>query len=223
MNDNLKSILEFDSIAKAEEITGKSYKESEMTAKLGLLLHVTNSYRKDKILEAANDTNSWNQSPREFLAVVDDLGFEKVYGEQFTGQWGDDKLMIYWHEDGLLLKVETFNGKSINSAEVYFSADVPYNALSRCSHGGVDGLESTIVGNFIRVGNKDVREGLRHFITEVKESGRFLKPWPEMPFVWFLNYAETNKKDYDYHAINRAKLRTLPEHIKQAICFKDSQ
>ena len=125
-------------------MTGVSYKESDVTSAVGLTLMHEQRKKTNALLFLNRDTNSWDQTPEEFLAVVKDLGFEEVYREQinertFNGKTEamEDQFMIFWR-DGVLLDgrhLLHFGQKSINGAKAYFNYRGPRGAIFHCSSG----------------------------------------------------------------------------------------
>jgi hypothetical protein len=119
-----------------------------------------------------------------------------------------DKLMIFWRKDGVLLVTDTY-GKRINNAKAYLNYRGPWEACEKCSYGG--GHPSV---------EKDARKGLRFTLDRMKELGEILPKWEHRPFLWLLSYMDTKRKDYDYKAINAARIEKLPKEVQEAITPK---
>lgn len=199
LNDKLKDALNYDSLVEAEKITGKSYKWDDGTSALGFILMHDNAKKKAKLLEENKDTDNFNQTTSEWINVIMSMGFEQVYSADIPET--DDKHYIFWC-DGVLLNFDTYNKKSINSANAYFNSNT---YVSGCSG------RTSKNGNFI--GNVDAREGLRFHLDQMD----ILPIWEERPFIWLLNYMDTKVDGYDYKAINEERISKLPEHVRNAI------
>jgi hypothetical protein len=70
----LSKLLEYDSLAEAEKITGKSYKESEGTSFLGLGLMMANNKKKNKILKENKDS-TFSNTVEDYINIIQSIGF----------------------------------------------------------------------------------------------------------------------------------------------------
>lgn len=212
LDADLRTALDFDPLLAAEKVTGQSYKDDDDTARLGLGLALMHNQRKESLLRRARD--SYFAMPfAEQLDLFGDLGFEEVYRETFDGHGDDETYVILWHPDGILATCESY-GTHRNSAKVYYNYRHPdgYPGGHLTSGGGMrDG---------VWVGNHDAREGVRHNLDAMRAEGEFLPVWVERPFLWLLNYSES-KGDYDYAAINAAKIARLPVDVQWRITPAD--
>ena len=115
--------LKLDSLAEAEKITKKSYKEDEMTGMLGFALHMQHVKDVNKLMEESGDTK-FSENVKDYLRKVKEFGFEVVYEEDFINTHDDitpEKQYIMWHEKySLLLVFDTFHG-SRNGGSVYYN------------------------------------------------------------------------------------------------------
>lgn len=215
--EDIAGLLRVDPLAEAEKVTGKSYKTDESTSNLGLLLHLGHNERKRKALQAANDSY-FHIGYEEYLRLMGSLGFEGAYITAFEGHNGPEDFAILWHEDGILATAESY-GEGLNSSKVYYNIlrdQTCEDWWSRTSSGGFH-LPSYDAGLHIWVGDHDGREGIRTNLTRLREAGAFQKTWVKRPFLWLLTYAETKVEDYDYKAINEARINALPQHVREAI------
>lgn len=225
MNETTKDFLNFDPIATAEALIGKRHEdwdvETDGMAALGIAMLADESKRKH--LESIGDTHfgiTWN----DFIEIAKAYGFKCGFCQKFTGtSWSDEKgieeeEIIFFHEEkGLILHAESFNGKSVNSAKVYGEVKLngdkieedQWNALNGCSHGGN--------GNGTMYFNVDVREGFRFHLDAVSEAFEFSKSWSKVPFLWFLNYMDTKKKNYNYEKINKTKIASCTPEVRKII------
>lgn len=207
--DAIRGVLNYDPLAEAERVRGTSYKDDEDTMRLGLGLAMIHNANKESLLRKAADSYL-NMPFADQLALFAELGFEEVYREAFTGSGGDETFVILWHNDGVLATCESYNGTRRNSAKVYYNYRHPdgYPGFHLTSSGGMRGD--------VWVGDHDAREGIRHNLDAMRAEGSFVAPWIERPFLWLLNYSES-KGEYDYDAINEAKIARLPQHVRDAI------
>lgn len=207
---NLDELLRFDSLDRAEKITGKSYKEDEGTTLVGILLMQENTRAKESILKAQDDSTFSNELGR-YKRIIAEEGFKNVLEVDFQGYDCLEKFFVYWHDDGILLTFDTYGGKSVNGGKFKYNwkpnEGADFSVLS--SHGGyVDGVIA---------GDHDCREAIRYHIRRLREEGTFLNPWVKQPFLWLLHYQDTKVENYDYKAITAYRIAQLPEHVKKAI------
>ena len=207
-NDDLDTLLQFDPLARAEQITGVSYKEDEGTVSVGLILMQANSQAKEAALRAQNDSVFSNKLDR-YLEIIAAEGFYKVYETDIPGT--PDRLFMFWHDDGILLKFDTYWGDSVNGGKFWYNwkpkEGADFNVLS--SHGPL--------ANGIVDGDHDCREAIRYHLRRLREEGQFVNPWVRRPFLWLLHYQDTKDKNYDYRAITNARIAELPEHVQKSI------
>jgi hypothetical protein len=210
-NDQIEAALNFDALAHAERLTGESYKTSRETEMLGVALHLTHGEQKRELLRGSNDTY-WAQPMRDWIQLVEGLGFDLLHEEQIPGS--GDMYRIWWHRDGLLMDADSYWGdKSVNSAKVYFNYCGPRSAMHHCSSGHVGELHGVSVWE----GSRDAREGLRFALDRMRAEGHFVSPWVKTGFLWLLHYQDTKADGYDYKAITKARLDALPPDVRAAI------
>lgn len=180
------------------------------TEALGVSMLIARNSRKQALLESAKDTH-FGTSFARFVEIATELGFEKIYEEKVANT--QDKLFVFWRTDGILLSVESY-GKNVNSAHVWFNYQgedrrsfLQCNGSLVTTHDNVDTYEMS----------RDVREGLRWFLDDIKKHGVLLSTWVAQPFLWLLNYDEPKHEGYDYQAINAAKIAQFPAHVQTAI------
>lgn len=202
-------LLKKDSLDTAEKAVGPG----EAANMLGLLLMQNLAREKEDVFSILGDTH-FSMPHEECLRLLARNGFEKVYHE--THGENNDAYEIWWHSDGLLLTVESYNRNPVNHLQVYYnwvpSVDLMI-AWSMTSSGGFYGDEPERVW----VGYYDGREGLFTHLKRLRQHGRFLPVWCKQPFLWFLNYSESRDRDYEYKAINKLKFVALPAHVQTAI------
>lgn len=212
---DFNDLLRFDPLAYAETVTGKSYNDDEATSRLGLLLALQNNEQKHNELSLRDDTYYgspfWNT-----LRIYTDLRFTSVHAHLFPSTAADqasDRFVVLWHENGLLATLESY-GDMTNTTNLYYNWQ---------PNEGVNRSEFTSSGQFISPefitwsGNHDVREGLRHILSRLRDHGTLLPTWKRRPSLWLLDYSQTNVDDYDYTAINEEIIARLPETVREAI------
>lgn len=208
----LEERLAFDSLQAAEDIMGKSYKEDESVVGLGMLMMFENNARKKALLQANGDS-CFSNSVADYLQIIRNEGFEKVFETPVepNPHTDGDTYFIFWHPDGILLSFDTYNGK-VNGGKFYYNWK-PSGSWKECcryiSSGGFKGDAW--------VGDHDCREAIRHNIRNLRENGEFLPIWAERPFLWLLHYMDSKAEGYDYKAITESRIALLPKYVQTAI------
>ena len=222
MNKNID--INVDPVALAEDFIGKRHEEwdTETDGMIALGIAMATNNAKVERFKEMGDTY-FGVTWAEFLKLVKDYGFKVGYSEKFTGinQWEkksveEEEVIFYNEERGLILYAESYNGTSVNSAEVYaevkigeFITDEQREALNGCSHG-----VNEIGTMYVQI---DVREGLRFHLEALFKAFELSKTWSTVPFLWFLNYMDIRDKDYDYMKINRRKLDACMPEVSKII------
>jgi len=122
--DEIDKALKYDSLSEAEKITGKSYKEDELTGKIGFMNHVLHSQKKNDLLNSVDDT-TFSESEEEYLRKVTDFGFEILLKDEFETKEGKERFYIMFHRKySILLSWDTFRG-SRNGGKLYYNFIIP--------------------------------------------------------------------------------------------------
>ncbi|MGE0714804.1 MAG: hypothetical protein AB7P02_05125 [Alphaproteobacteria bacterium] len=204
---DIDELLRFDPLHAAGEITGHSYKTDPDTEMLGLVLALNHNAAKQEALEASGDTTMSSDLAR-YLGIIAGVGFEQVLTDDFVGRWGDEeRLLVFARRDGLLLKFDTFRGKSVNGGDVYFNwrrNDASFRP--ECS--------GSMVADDVWAGSFDCREALVHKVRRLETHGSFLAPWVARPFLWLLHYSDPDAPSYDHAAITAARIERLPDWVR---------
>lgn len=208
LTDSIAKALTTDPLAEAEHLTGRSYKDDGETMRLGFAIGMLHNEHKESLLQQGSDSY-YNMPFAGQLDLFADLGFAEVYRETFAGTDGAETYVILWHPEGILATCESY-GTRRNAAKIYYNY--------RHQSGGYPGAVASGGGmnDGVWIGDHDAREGIRHNLDALRSEGAFLSDWVERPFLWLLNYSET-KGDYDYAAINAAKIARLPEPVRRSI------
>ena len=222
MDKNLRDLLDFDPIGTVEDKLGVPIDAKTTDPKVigtGMAVAFLHSELKRRNLKERNDT--YMSMPLiDFMSIVIDEGFKCIYEEEFIDdQWERqsrrERFAIYWHDDGILLNFESYDGqKHINSGKIHYNwrpliLDVAHR-LHLYSSGGYHDYDNDPVW----IGDHDIREAMRFNINNFRTYGNFVVPWVETPFLWFLNYMETKPEGYNYDEINIRKLAKIDPEIR---------
>lgn len=215
--------LEFDPLLAAEELTGKRY-DDEDTAALGVGLHLM--YQRAKEQELGLRGDSYHRiGYQDYLAIVEDLGFDLIFQEDFTpqGYAGEtdtprEQYRVYWRA-GLLLTAESYRGDTLNSATLYFNAEFPDSRTPFTLHlsGHLHGEAYDHEKRYVWIGQADAREAIRHTVAQLEDRAQILPNWIEQPFLWLMNYGEKRVGTEDYAFITNAKVAEFPAAIREAV------
>ena len=217
IDKDLDTLLRFDSLQRAEEISGKSYKEDENTAWMGMILMQANAKAKEAALTAQNDSVFSNELDR-YLEIIATEGFYKIFEMEIPNT--NDKFFLYWHDDGILLQFDSYGGKWVDGGNFGYNWSPSEGERESClsSH---DGLRDGVLA-----GSHDCREAIRFHIRKLRENGKFVVPWRrEPPMVSLINrdeYKQLGKVPWDEwrkisREIRKNRIAQLPEHVRNAI------
>lgn len=218
----MSDILDFDPFAAAEKITGESYKDSALTKELGMALLAEHSAQKAEVLSGEDDTH-FRMTFADLRRIYDELGFQVIHEHEFVGSYNGvrEAFLVLWR-DGVLATAESYSGDRVNTTSLYYNwrANDEESAV-RLRSSGRFVTEALDRGEYIDIGNRQVREGLRRTIKDMDANGTFLNPWIETPHLWFVDYSQSrNDYDYDSTRIRRQVMSTFPQEIQDAISGK---
>ena len=214
MSTEFDDILNFDPLLEAEKVTGLSYKEDPGTQGLGFLLLQESAQRKKDELMLREDTY-WGMPFREAVQIVLDLGFEPIYAQILpdNSKYGTGRpvhFYIYWRR-GVLLTLESYGDEDSERGLTVNRAHMEYNWMQKdgstpwCPVSGssswtrmTPGFDGELPDDpWVMVGDKDVREGLKHYLDILHSSGIVPEEWRYMPRVISLHsYAESVERNY---------------------------
>jgi len=216
-DEGLRHLLQTDALAVAETVTGKSYKEDDATQSLGFLMHIANGDAKRKALLERDDT-TFSTSLSRYQRIISNYGFREVLRIPFEGRYGPDTFFIYWHDDGLLLKFDTFgwdqdeSEPNVNGGKVHYcwrpNEDVNRWDLTNSGQ---------MTDSGVWAGDHDCREALIFNLEQLRANGEFVKPWVGRHFLWLLHYMDTKDDGYDYKAITTERAAMLPVDVREVI------
>lgn len=209
----IKNAISYDPLQEAEnlvkDLTGKSvsYKDDELVASIGLLNQIDNVKRKEFLALATNDT--LGRDLKEYLSVIDSLGFQLMLELDVKSEDQNNKFFIFAAKDGLVLTFDTYwNNKSINGGNLYFNCvsnrDMLVNIRSSGSIDAYDEKTNKVLnidneeyskhvannGLLLKSGSIDCREFVRYNVEHLRKS-KLLKKWVKIPFIWLLHHMDT--------------------------------
>ena len=223
----LLDALKFDPLDTARSIMGTESHRSYMA--LGLLMSQHSADRKNRMLTERNDT-TMGDSVERYMSIVEGLGFKTVLEIPFIkadvrneAEERSETYRVLAREDGLLLTFDTFEGKRVNSAHLYYQwkPNDYRNAGKVTSSGGYypenpdDSLYDTPVENMVWAGSHDAREALAFNIAGLEQNGVFRNPWPVGDtFLWLCHHGDD---DDSYKEISDERISMMPEWVQTMI------
>lgn len=236
---DIMKLLANDSLANAEKLTGKSYKEDEGTSNIGFLMNVHDNIVRERALTAIGDT-VFSMDWLAYCEMIEKFGFGLMVEDFSPG--GGESIRLYYHEkDGLLLITDSFRGNR-NSASVHYNwmpkirpkedwanpevaEFVDYCGAT--SSGGFEYIAETDNPfpknkldpdwkNVVYVGNHDAREAVGFKMRRLRENGTFIPVWKKKPYMWLVAHWEKDQKD-NYDQINSNRIAKLPQWVQDNI------
>jgi len=221
MRDRIRKAIAFDPLDEAEKQTGKSYKTDNDTAMLGFKLMQSNTQEINSLLKRSDDS-CYSHSVGDYLRIVRDIGFEKLYHDYFVNKYGktNQYFLLFHRELAILMVIDTFSSgfdpsDSINRSDMYFNWEPNSEANRR--KGTSSGHFHKDSNRYIWIGNNDSRLAIRNQIEELKEYGTFVNPWIERPHLYLYHHGD--KKDSSHSTLEESKnmtktrLEYLPEDV----------
>lgn len=242
------ALLNMDAMALAEAIAGKSYKDDEGVALIGMGLQIKLNGFKDMAMKSLQDTR-FSMTPEELVGLLSGKGFEQIYQEEFernsTHNRCKDTLNVWLHrQDGVLLIFDTYDGGAVNGGCFHYCWSPEGGDLSKrydvTSSGGWESVsdpewrnkEGERPTDLYWRGNHDCREGMFRAIQRLKEAGTLLSPWPactghgvDLPLSTSVDYEkakEAGAKPWDYTLVDETRKRrydAFPEDVRALLNF----
>jgi hypothetical protein len=221
VSDEIDRLLKFDPLDAAERALGRDNPDS---MELGFMLHVDHNRRKREALEKLGDTTFSNTVER-YRAIITLMGFELALELPFVARGYDasdpdreERYFIYAHRDGLLLCFDTYNGRMVNGASVYYNW-IPHSTTDRWGYTSSGRFEGYVDRSNPGVwcGDHDAREALRHKIQGLRSAGELLPRWRHRPWMWLLHHQDTKDPNYDHKAITESRIRMCPKWVQDMI------
>lgn len=216
-SDLLAKVMEFDPLARAEEISGERAEDGTIGFSTALFMVHAKSSCMRSLLSERGDV--WDGMPLdEYLRFIESYGFERLLVDSFESRYASEKFFVYAHRDGLLLAFDTFMARQVNGGNIYY-------CWKPTREEGFYHLTSS--GRFIApeyevwAGYHDAREAVIFNMERLRENGRFITPWPNRPFLWLLHYQESKARDYDRTAINEERISRFPQWARDMVGAND--
>ena len=119
----LTNLLKVDPFQLAEDMTGKSYKDSKETEQLGFLLTLHYNQEKNKILNDLGDSY-YSNTLEDYQRIIGSIGFELAGSFPFIGtstEAPEETLFVYAHKaKGIILIFDTYGGNSVNGGQFHY-------------------------------------------------------------------------------------------------------
>lgn len=205
LEDHAVALLKRDPLDEAEKTLGVG--NEAVSLSIGLLQDIQRM--KADVFSILDDTH-FRISHSEYIDMLHRRNFQRLYIEMH-GQM-KDMYSIWWHPDGVLLTLESYERRYVNAAQAY------YNWIPKSKEAAYGILASGgYVGPNIWSGYSDAREGLFTHLKQLHENGQLLSQWVEAPFLWLVNYSESREQRIDRDAINGRKFALLPDYVRAAV------
>ena len=233
MSDNLdrfiKSTMDFDPVGEAEKQLGVTQLDENNIA-LAMVNHLDKSNLMKRLMESTNDAH-FNMGFDPYCALVETMGFTKVYEETFQGSAVPELFRVYWNPVGFLLKVESYTWESgqrnTNSANLYYNIKVTTDKKDEfwrdcISSGGFVAHKDHGDEHNIWAGYHDAREALRYTMKKLSRH-EVLPVWHEAPHLWLVTYQETHTPEAQAHVrgyfdnLNRNKIDRFPAELREML------
>lgn len=194
--EQIRELLSIDPLQVAEDLTGKSYKDDEQTANVGVAIALLYSQHKNAVLLAHDDTTISNKVSR-YNMILGSMGFKEVLKMPFENrEQKQEHLFVFAHpETGVIISYDTFCGDHVNGGHMYYclhkKPDAPDKAFYGATSAGSwesesepDWRQSYETGSpkdLYWKGNHDCREAIRYHYNRLGEVFDFINPWPKNP------------------------------------------
>jgi hypothetical protein len=237
-NDLTESILNNDPVNNTEKLIKKTWEQFntvEETFMIGSAF--IQNQQKAEYLKSIGDTYycmPWD----DFIQLIQKNGFKEGLKYEFNPkpEYEDciktEEAIIYYRPDGLIIWATSYDNKVVvNGGKLYGFIETKNlknepetnNIMSRCSHDSwrYYGRETNeMVWRDYIYFIYDIREALIYTINKIHDKANFISPWPERPFLWFLDYNDEHIPGYDYLAINDKKISMCCSEVQHIILGK---
>lgn len=219
MDNRTEKLLRQDSLAETEKIFNNKHwsQFDKQEQAFSMVKFMFDNKIKEEHLKSVGDTY-FNMTWSDFITLIESYDFiAPKHGYINEPDRIEEAILFYYPSKGLVLWATSFGNKDhINDGKVYGMAEYKdwetcYKALSGCSHGG-SGEDNILHFDY------DIREGLIHTLNKIDSNLKLLSKWQgRTPFMWFLDYAEEAKDEYDYKAITKSKIKRCPKELQDII------
>lgn len=221
MDKKTEEILMHDPISKTEKMLGNKhwseFNEIERTISL-INVFESNTNKKD-YLKSIGDTY-WGMKWDEFKNLIKKHGFIPALEYDVKHDKYIDEFIIYYHlNKGLIICADSyFNKEDVNGGTLY--GEIQANSEEDreviwkwISTGSCIDIEKGIYKT-----SHDVREGLFSKLNTLESVGEFLPKWTNKDsFLWFVDYTESKKENFDYKEITNNKIKMCPKEFQDII------
>lgn len=220
-DDEIAASLNFDPLAAAEQITGRSYKEDDGVGFLGMTLMANRSKALDAML--AGDTR-YGMKMDAMREIAKSDGYRQVLVVPLVGTRSGEGLpesLEVWFDDrrGILLVFSSYMTTGLNEASVYYNWKPTSERWRELTSSG--GLQKGVW-----CGDHDARDAMRFNMRRLEQNGEFVTPWVHRPYLSLMSYPDwTEDAKTDLSSVSRIRderLAMLPEDVRAAITCKDS-
>lgn len=236
----IKSVLDFDPIAEAEEMVGGELTQDNFV--VGLDFVQSKRGMLNRLMAETGDVSS-DTGFHDYVRIASDFGFRLVYEERFPNYQRDNQpetFMVLWHDAGFLLALESYTWDSgvvhVNTARLYYNIQVPSARISdfwrECVSSGkfVRYTADTGGDENVWAGDHDVRDALKYHMGRLMEYTPLTK-WVESPLLWLINFSESHvnekapwaERSREWDALCRRKINAMPAELRDMLlgCMKE--
>jgi len=222
MKKTTEDFLRSDPIDEVEKMLGNKFSQDFNSGELAFLLSysATSNNMKNEHFKSIEDTY-FRMTWIEFKNLIKLKGFIPAMEYDFKDDNNQvNEFILYYHkEKGLVICATSYSNKtSVNGGDLYGEIQANdkesgYTIFQWLSTGGIIDKEKLIFST-----SHDVREGLFSKLEILESAGKFIPKWISTnKFLWFLDYTEKNKKDYDYEMISQSKIDKCPNDFRMII------
>ena len=187
-NETLDAYLNFDALSEAEKITGESYKESQMTSGIGMLMMIRNNAEKEVLLKSLGDS-FYGMKWADFKALLEAHGFSEIHSWVVPDT--EDQGFLYVDTDHTVLVSCNSYGDVLNDAQMYYEVKFPEGfARAHLSSGHLNDSDHW-------VGYHDIRDAFLHKLQHLKDEYLFvpMSQWDEKVRISPSRYKGTADED----------------------------
>lgn len=212
-----------DVLADMEKVVGKHWSEFDNTENgFSLLFQMNENERLEKEFKNAKDTY-FSMEWDEFKSLLKYNGFKEGLSYDFTHEeWKcTEEFMIYYHTKGIIICATSFNNKTtVNGGTAYLETKgMNFDKFSEIMSTGGCFDSKNDLWNI----SNDVREGLFQWFNIVDKNTEIIPIWKDADrFLWFLDFVESKKENYDYKAITQEKIKRASKECQDILrcCIK---
>jgi len=224
--EEIDRALEFDPLDTVEKITGSL--DTPEGRGLSFIAVATSAAEKRKLL-SRNDDLYYGIKLKDAERVLESMGFQVVYKEEFECENVQEVLVASWQAQlGILFVYSSFAESGFNGGNFY-AAWKPNDLMTyhSCTSSGQfyrpadmswEDADEYIKKNPLWIGDWHF-EAARHHIEKLLRRGEFVIQRPEKQRIWLVNYSTARILEYgQFDAVIDANLAKLPDEVRKALC-----